>query len=163
MAAVSGVIDWDEAMEQCGDDEEFLRELLADLRGETDAQVAKIEETIRVRIYFMFNFTLFSFCPSHGLFVLCAFFSFTMPTLQNPTDAPFHRIMRASHVIKGAASNLMCAQLRAAAMNLEQAASAANDLDPSQAQQVMGNVQARYMDLKRAVENYHAFLSSISV
>lgn len=48
-------------------------------------------------------------------------------------------------------------------MNLEQAASAANDLDPSQAQQVMGNVQARYMDLKRAVENYHGFLNSISV
>jgi hypothetical protein len=50
MAATNGVIDWDEAMEQCGDDEEFLRELLADLRGETDAQVTKIEETIRVRI-----------------------------------------------------------------------------------------------------------------
>ena len=49
MAAAGGVIDWDEAMEQCGDDEEFLRELLADLRGETDAQVTKIEETIRVR------------------------------------------------------------------------------------------------------------------
>ena len=44
----SEVIDWDEAMEQCGDDEEFLRELLADLRDETDTQVAKIEETIRV-------------------------------------------------------------------------------------------------------------------
>ena len=50
MTATPRVIDWDEAMEQCGDDEEFLRELLADLRGETDAQVAKIEETIRVRI-----------------------------------------------------------------------------------------------------------------
>ena len=52
MATNSNVINWDEAMEQCGDDEEFLRELLADLRGETDAQVAKIEETIRVCIYF---------------------------------------------------------------------------------------------------------------
>ncbi len=51
MATTPRVIDWDEAMEQCGDDEEFLRELLADLRGETDAQVAKIEETIRVRIH----------------------------------------------------------------------------------------------------------------
>lgn len=51
MATPPRVIDWDEAMEQCGDDEEFLRELLADLRGETDAQVAKIEETIRVRTY----------------------------------------------------------------------------------------------------------------
>jgi hypothetical protein len=50
MTTATGVIDWDEAMEQCGDDEEFLRELLADLRGETDAQVTKIEETIRVRI-----------------------------------------------------------------------------------------------------------------
>eukprot|EP00541_Cyclophora_tenuis_P019466 CAMPEP_0116551932 /NCGR_PEP_ID=MMETSP0397-20121206/6218_1 /TAXON_ID=216820 /ORGANISM="Cyclophora tenuis, Strain ECT3854" /LENGTH=130 /DNA_ID=CAMNT_0004076851 /DNA_START=92 /DNA_END=484 /DNA_ORIENTATION=+ len=130
MAATSSseVIDWDEAMEQCGDDEEFLRELLADLRDETDQQVMKIEETIR-----------------------------------NPSEAPFHRIMRASHVIKGAASNLMCAQLRHAAMELEQVASQANDVDPSMAQQLMGNVQARYMDLKRAVENYHSFLYSIGV
>jgi hypothetical protein len=43
------VIDWDEAMQQCGEDEEFLRELLADLRSETDTQMAKIEETIQVR------------------------------------------------------------------------------------------------------------------
>eukprot|EP00543_Licmophora_paradoxa_P005842 CAMPEP_0202453828 /NCGR_PEP_ID=MMETSP1360-20130828/11719_1 /ASSEMBLY_ACC=CAM_ASM_000848 /TAXON_ID=515479 /ORGANISM="Licmophora paradoxa, Strain CCMP2313" /LENGTH=61 /DNA_ID=CAMNT_0049073021 /DNA_START=76 /DNA_END=257 /DNA_ORIENTATION=+ len=61
MSVASDVIDWDEALEQCGDDEEFLRELLADLRGETDSQMNKIEETIR-----------------------------------NPTEAPFHRIMRAS-------------------------------------------------------------------
>jgi HPt (histidine-containing phosphotransfer) domain-containing protein len=71
--------------------------------------------------------------------------------------------MRASHVIKGAASNLMCGQLRTAAMNLEQAASAANDLDPSQGKEVMSIVQARYVELKRAVENFHAFLTSISV
>lgn len=49
-APTPDVIDWDEAMEQCGDDEEFLRELLGDLRDETDQQVMKIEETIRVRI-----------------------------------------------------------------------------------------------------------------
>jgi hypothetical protein len=42
------VIDWDEAMQQCGDDEEFLLELLGDLKSETDAQMVKIEETIRV-------------------------------------------------------------------------------------------------------------------
>lgn len=48
MSIASDVIDWDEAMEQCGDDEDFLRELLGDLRGETDVQVAKIDETIRV-------------------------------------------------------------------------------------------------------------------
>ena len=124
---------------------------------------------------------------------------------QSPTESPFHRIMRASHVIKGAASNLMCDELRTAAMHLEQAASAAHDLknhatqaqsvfgqqnvfgsstqaanafgsttqaqqanqmDPSstqQAQQVMGNVQARYMELKAAVAHYHEFLNSISV
>jgi hypothetical protein len=43
-----GVIDWDEAMQQCGDDEEFLRELLGDLRDETDTQMVKIDEIIRV-------------------------------------------------------------------------------------------------------------------
>jgi hypothetical protein len=42
------VIDWEEAMEQCGDDEEFLRELLSDLRGEVDAQVVKINEVLSV-------------------------------------------------------------------------------------------------------------------
>eukprot|EP00543_Licmophora_paradoxa_P006126 CAMPEP_0202443730 /NCGR_PEP_ID=MMETSP1360-20130828/2911_1 /ASSEMBLY_ACC=CAM_ASM_000848 /TAXON_ID=515479 /ORGANISM="Licmophora paradoxa, Strain CCMP2313" /LENGTH=65 /DNA_ID=CAMNT_0049059481 /DNA_START=193 /DNA_END=390 /DNA_ORIENTATION=+ len=65
--------------------------------------------------------------------------------------------MRASHVIKGAAANLMCGQLRNAAMHLEQAASAANDSNAP------GEVQARYIDLKRAVENFHAFLRSIGV
>lgn len=45
---MSDVIDWDEAMQQCGDDEEFLRELLADLRDETNTQMVKIESTINV-------------------------------------------------------------------------------------------------------------------
>lgn len=36
-------------MEQCGDDEEFLRELLSDLKGEVDAQVVKINEVLSVR------------------------------------------------------------------------------------------------------------------
>ena len=43
------MIDWDEAMEQCGDDEEFLRELLGDLRVEIDEQVLKVDETLKVR------------------------------------------------------------------------------------------------------------------
>mmetsp|Transcript_63925 Transcript_63925/g.94923 ORF Transcript_63925/g.94923 Transcript_63925/m.94923 type:complete len:95 (-) Transcript_63925:72-356(-) len=42
------VIDWDEAMEQCGDDEIFLRELLADLRVEVGTQLAKMEEILKV-------------------------------------------------------------------------------------------------------------------
>ena len=45
----SDVIDWTEAMEQCGDDEEFLRELLSDLRGEIDAQIVKIDDVLKVR------------------------------------------------------------------------------------------------------------------
>ncbi len=43
------VINWDEARDQCGDDEEFLRELLSDLRGEVDAQVVKIDDALKVR------------------------------------------------------------------------------------------------------------------
>ena len=44
----SDVIDWDEAMEQCGDDEEFLRELLSDLRHEVDTQWHKIDAAVEV-------------------------------------------------------------------------------------------------------------------
>uniref|UniRef100_A0A7S2NYG0 HPt domain-containing protein n=1 Tax=Leptocylindrus danicus TaxID=163516 RepID=A0A7S2NYG0_9STRA len=45
--ATSDVINWDEAMEQVGDDEEFLRELLGDLRMEIEAQLGKIDEALR--------------------------------------------------------------------------------------------------------------------
>lgn len=54
MASDAEVIDWDEAMQQCGDDEEFLRELLDDLRSETDTQVEKMEEVLKV-IFFFWN------------------------------------------------------------------------------------------------------------
>jgi hypothetical protein len=43
------VIDWQDAMQQCGDDEEFLRELLNDLRTETESQLSNISATILVR------------------------------------------------------------------------------------------------------------------
>jgi hypothetical protein len=62
------VIDWDEAMQQCGEDEEFLRELLADLRSETDTQMAKIEETIMVRFAHRYN-SVSSFNASTYLFI----------------------------------------------------------------------------------------------
>jgi hypothetical protein len=48
-------------------------------------------------------------------------------------------------------------------MNLEQAASAAHELGGSADAAVMENVKVRYMELKAAVENYHAFLTSIGV
>lgn len=54
MASDAEVIDWDEAMQQCGDDEEFLRELLDDLRSETDTQVEKMEDVLKV-IFFFWN------------------------------------------------------------------------------------------------------------
>ena len=68
------VIDWDEAMQQCGEDEEFLRELLADLRSETDTQMAKIEETIQVGVFVVVrkNACVCYVCCSVELFV-CAF------------------------------------------------------------------------------------------
>lgn len=47
-ASPPDVIDWHEAMQQCGDDEEFLRELLVDLRSETETQLANIQATIQV-------------------------------------------------------------------------------------------------------------------
>lgn len=42
------VIDWDEAMQQVGEDDDFLRELLNDLRGELESQVAAIAAIIQV-------------------------------------------------------------------------------------------------------------------
>jgi ferritin-like metal-binding protein YciE len=48
-STVSGeIISWQEAMAQCGDDEEFLRELLADLRSETQTQINVIAQIIAV-------------------------------------------------------------------------------------------------------------------
>ena len=71
--------------------------------------------------------------------------------------------MRAAHVIKGAAANLMCNQLRMAAMNLEQTSSAAHEqgahLQPAQ----RAAVEARVNDLNVAAQQYVAFLQSIGV
>jgi len=123
------VIDWDEAMQQCGDDEEFLRELLGDLRDETDSQMTVMEEVI-----------------------------------QNPTDNPFGHIVRAAHVIKGAASNLMCEQLRVTAMALETTAgTAANTPNGKDKPEVLGSVQEKLDALKVAVKNYHDYLASVDV
>mmetsp|Transcript_9538 Transcript_9538/g.10588 ORF Transcript_9538/g.10588 Transcript_9538/m.10588 type:complete len:127 (-) Transcript_9538:331-711(-) len=121
----SKVIDWDEAMEQVGDDEEFLRELLGDLRQETDGQVKKISEIIAT-----------------------------------PCDSPFHLIMRAAHVIKGAASNLMCEQLRSTAMALEQDAKVANE-NPEESNII--KVKEDFLQLEKANNEYHAYLKTIGV
>lgn len=119
------VIDWDEAMQQCGDDEEFLRELLGDLRDETDSQMARMDEII-----------------------------------DNPPDNPFVGIVRAAHVIKGAASNLMCEQLRKTAMALETTATNAQN---KKEKDNMETVVKKLSDLKVAVKNYHEYLEEVDV
>ena len=59
------------------------------------------------------------------------------------------RVLRASHVIKGAAANLMCAQLRLCALQLEMAAqTAANDADGLKNPAVMTELKERHEELK---------------
>lgn len=128
------VIQWEDAMQQVGDDEEFLRELLNDLRNETDTQLATIAAII-----------------------------------QSPQDAPYHRIMRAAHVIKGAAANLMCGQLRQASYNLEQAASRAHDAAANSPNHTIAPpeyntaVQTCYNDMQQARQQLLVYLQSIGV
>jgi HPt (histidine-containing phosphotransfer) domain-containing protein len=72
--------------------------------------------------------------------------------------------MRAAHVIKGASANLMCHQLRTAAMQLEQAASVAHEAGGVAApQDLQTAVQVRFGDLQQAAQNYAVFLQSIGV
>jgi HPt (histidine-containing phosphotransfer) domain-containing protein len=75
--------------------------------------------------------------------------------------------MRASHVIKGAASNLMCAQLRHGAMQLETAASSASNEpsgeDDTKDTKLLQEVKDRYEELKVAVKKYHEYLESVDI
>jgi HPt (histidine-containing phosphotransfer) domain-containing protein len=73
--------------------------------------------------------------------------------------------MRASHVIKGAAANLMCGQLRQASYNLEQAASRAHEASNANhiSPELMQNVQVCYNEMQQARQNYLSYLQSIGV
>lgn len=71
--------------------------------------------------------------------------------------------MRAAHVIKGAAANLMCGQLRQASLALEQAASAAHDAGGSPPPELVQAVQTNYANMQQAGNNYVAYLQSIGV
>ena len=77
----SHVIDWTEAMEQCGDDEEFLRELLSDLRGEIDEQIVKMDEVLRVSSLCRSQFVLF-FCETQ---ILGFAFRVRIPSTTSPS------------------------------------------------------------------------------
>ena len=95
--------------------------------------------------------------------MLLLFFSI-IKTKKSPEDSPFVQIMRASHVIKGAASNLMCGELRQCAMKLETAASsAANESNGKNDTELLEGVKGVYEDLKVAVENYQKYLQKIGV
>lgn len=67
--------------------------------------------------------------------------------------------MRASHVIKGASSNLMCQELREAATNLEQSAADGNQSGSEETTQV----REKFAVLQKAADNYHKFLDSIGI
>lgn len=67
-------------------------------------------------------------------------------------------------MIKGAASNLMCAELRQKAMQLETAASsAANESDGEDKPDGLKDVQEKYGELKVAVKNYHEYLEQVGI
>jgi HPt (histidine-containing phosphotransfer) domain-containing protein len=70
--------------------------------------------------------------------------------------------VRAAHVIKGAASNLMCEQLRTTAMGLESAAQAAFGGEHERSV-VLEGVIKKLEGLKVAVKNYHDYLKEIGV
>lgn len=74
--------------------------------------------------------------------------------------------MRASHVIKGASSNLMCEQLRETSLHLEQAASSANDIDSQNTQALeiaTATVREKFAELQIAVEKYHKYLNHTGI
>jgi HPt (histidine-containing phosphotransfer) domain-containing protein len=83
---------------------------------------------------------------------------------QSPQDAPYHRIMRATHVVKGAAANLMCGQLRSAAMALEDSAKLAHESGGMTAPlPLQQTVQAHVGQLQIAAQNFVGFLQSIGI
>ena len=92
--------------------------------------------------------------------------SFTNYPKNSLNDQSFLLIMRASHVIKGASSNLMCQQLREGATNLEQSAAQANELprdDKASLEAGAEKVKEKYALLKKAVDNYHEFLNKTGI
>jgi chemotaxis protein histidine kinase CheA len=82
---------------------------------------------------------------------------------QNPVDNPFVQIQRAAHVVKGAASNLMCSQLRDCAKALETTASANAGTEPSDNPEAFEAVKQKYEEMKTAVEAYHKFLTETGI
>eukprot|EP00978_Attheya_sp_CCMP212_P003727 scaffold7912_cov49-Attheya_sp.AAC.5 len=134
----SDEIDWPMAMEQCGDDEEFLRELLSDLRHEIDTQWHKIDAAVE---------------KAEGISFM-------------DIKRSAHVIKGASsnlmcEPLRNAAADLE----KAASLGYDAHKSKSNmertedlDLDPE-----WKNVKELVPVLRKATVNYHEFLKSISV
>lgn len=72
--------------------------------------------------------------------------------------------MRAAHVVKGAAANLMCGELRAAAMNLEQTSKQTHEAGGTLAPpEMQAMVQTRHTEMQVAAQNYMAMLQSLGI
>jgi HPt (histidine-containing phosphotransfer) domain-containing protein len=83
---------------------------------------------------------------------------------QNPQGEPFYQIMRAAHVVKGAAANLMCQSMRHTAMQLEDAARRTHESGGMAAPADMqATVQARFLEMQQASQQYFHYLQTIGV
>lgn len=80
-----------------------------------------------------------------------------IPSPQNPVI--LLSIRSAAHVVKGAAANLMCEPLRAAAYGLEMVAKSAPPNEPV-TEQIRENLQRAYEALQEAARNYKKFVDN---
>jgi HPt (histidine-containing phosphotransfer) domain-containing protein len=145
---MAGIIDWDAALEQCGGDEEFLVELLGDLNTELDDQMAKITQVLNtpVRLNIKVSKAVIDFdyfIPSHII-------NNKHTCLQIFTSESIMTVHRAAHVIKGAAANLMCEEIRHRASLIERASNGAMTKD---------TLVEQYNALCHAISNFRTALS----
>jgi HPt (histidine-containing phosphotransfer) domain-containing protein len=72
--------------------------------------------------------------------------------------------MRAAHVIKGAAANLMCHQLRLTALNLESSARECHEAGETSAPPALQQlVHQHFLEMQQAFTNFSQFLQSIGI
>lgn len=84
--------------------------------------------------------------------------------LQTPDDSCFVQVMRAAHVIKGAASNLMCGELRKCSTELETASNTASKENKDHKdEEIMKSLKEKFEALEKAVKNYHEYLEKVDV
>jgi HPt (histidine-containing phosphotransfer) domain-containing protein len=83
---------------------------------------------------------------------------------QGPDSIDYYQhIQRASHVIKGAAANLMCHQLRQAAANLEKSAAKAYNAQNKITDEAKQEVLQLFDEFCDAVRMYNDYLNTIGV